>query len=73
MPPISLESFAAQSGVAFGTSGARGRVIDMSDALCWAYTTAFLQSVAPESSAMGSGGFRFPGTGGGGHGQPHSV
>ncbi|MBK7050733.1 MAG: phosphomannomutase [Rhodoferax sp.] len=52
MPPISLESFAAQSGVAFGTSGARGRVIDMSDALCWAYTTAFLQSVAPESTRV---------------------
>ncbi|MBP9830992.1 MAG: hypothetical protein KBC65_05965 [Polaromonas sp.] len=34
MTTISLESFAAQSGVAFGTSGARGRVIGMSDALC---------------------------------------
>jgi phosphomannomutase len=52
MTPISLESFAAQSGVAFGTSGARGRVDDMSDALCWAYTAAFLQSVAPAATRV---------------------
>jgi len=31
------------SGVPFGTSGLRGRVQDMTDALCYAYTCGFLQ------------------------------
>lgn len=30
------------SGVKFGTSGARGRVVDMSDAVCYSYARAFL-------------------------------
>ena len=33
----------AQSGVAFGTSGARGEVIAMTDRICFAYTAGFLQ------------------------------
>lgn len=32
-----------RTGVAFGTSGTRGLVTDMTDALCFAYATAFLQ------------------------------
>jgi len=32
-----------QSGVAFGTSGARGLVADMTDEVCFLYTCAFLQ------------------------------
>lgn len=32
-----------QSGVGFGTSGARGRVADMTPPVCYAYTRAFLQ------------------------------
>ncbi|HEB56439.1 MAG TPA: phosphomannomutase [Gammaproteobacteria bacterium] len=32
-----------KSGVGFGTSGARGRVKDMTAQVCYAYTTAFLQ------------------------------
>jgi len=32
-----------QSGVKFGTSGARGLATDMSDRVCYAYTAAFLQ------------------------------
>ncbi len=31
------------SGVSFGTSGARGLVTDMTDSVCFAYTLAFLQ------------------------------
>ena len=31
-----------QSGVQFGTSGARGRVVDMTDRVCYAYTLGFL-------------------------------
>lgn len=33
----------AQSGVAFGTSGARGEVVAMTDRICFAYTAGFLQ------------------------------
>jgi len=33
----------AQSGVGFGTSGARGRVADMTPPVCYAYTRGFLQ------------------------------
>ncbi len=33
----------AQSGVGFGTSGARGRVVDMTPEVCYAYTRGFLQ------------------------------
>ncbi len=35
----------AESGVVFGTSGVRGRVSDMTDKVCFAYVTAFLQHV----------------------------
>ena len=35
-----------QSGVAFGTSGARGLVVQMTDAVCEAYVIAFLTVVA---------------------------
>jgi phosphomannomutase len=34
------------SGVRFGTSGARGRVADMTPEVCFAYTSAFLDSVS---------------------------
>jgi len=35
-----------QSGVKFGTSGARGLATDMTDRVCYAYTRAFLQYLA---------------------------
>lgn len=41
-----FEEVMTRCGVLFGTSGARGLVADMSDALCYTYATAFLQSVA---------------------------
>ena len=47
-----LNTLVAQSGVAFGTSGARGLVADMSDGLCWAYTAAFLQAVSPSATRV---------------------
>ena len=52
MTTYSLNTFATQAGVAFGTSGARGLVADMSDSLCWAYTTAFLISVARNTTRV---------------------
>ncbi|SDP79441.1 phosphomannomutase [Rhodoferax sp. OV413] len=46
MQQYRFEDTTIRSGVLFGTSGARGLVEAMSDELCYAYTTAFLQSVA---------------------------
>lgn len=43
---VSIADLMAQSGVAFGTSGARGLVIAMTDRVCFAYTCAFLQHLA---------------------------
>lgn len=43
---VSIADLMAQSGVAFGTSGARGLVSAMTDRVCFAYTQAFLQHLA---------------------------
>ncbi|WP_375284573.1 phosphomannomutase [Sphingobium yanoikuyae] len=43
---IPIAALMTQSGVAFGTSGARGLVSAMTDRVCFAYTTAFLQHLA---------------------------
>jgi len=40
---VSIADLMATSGVAFGTSGARGLVSAMTDETCFAYTCAFLQ------------------------------
>lgn len=37
--------------IRFGTSGARGLVTDLTDEVCFAYTLAFLQSIAPASGS----------------------
>ena len=42
----------AESGVKFGTSGARGRVLDMTDRVCYAYALGFVQYL------LGSGALR---------------
>lgn len=44
-PPATLADLIAASGVGFGTSGARGLVDRMSDAVCAAYVHAFLAVV----------------------------
>lgn len=41
--PVSVSDLMALSGVAFGTSGARGLVSAMTDRICFAYTCGFLQ------------------------------
>lgn len=43
---VSIDDLMTQSGVAFGTSGARGLVTAMTDRVCFAYTRAFLQHMA---------------------------
>ena len=46
IPLVSISDLMAQSGVAFGTSGARGPVMAMTDEVCFAYTAGFLQHMA---------------------------
>ena len=40
---ISIAVVMEKSGVNFGTSGVRGRVVDLSDEVCWAYAVGFIQ------------------------------
>ena len=40
---VSIQELMRQSGVAFGTSGARGLATAMTDRVCYAYTRGFLQ------------------------------
>jgi len=47
-----FSDLAARSGVAFGTSGARGLVVDMTDELCFAYASAFLQTVVSGATRL---------------------
>jgi phosphomannomutase len=43
MSSLSIKDLMTESGVGFGTSGARGLVSKMTDHVCYAYTRAFLQ------------------------------
>ncbi len=46
---IKIETLMAQSGVVFGTSGVRGLVSDMTDKVCFAYVSGFLQHVSQQN------------------------
>lgn len=46
LSPVTVDAIMARSGVQFGTSGARGEVVAMTDYVCHAYTTGFLQHLA---------------------------
>ena len=52
MTKISIQTLMHTSGVAFGTSGARGLVKDMTARLCYAYTKAFLQEVVGQPGSI---------------------
>lgn len=52
MQHLSLHEIMSISGVGFGTSGVRGLVADMSDEVCYAYTTAFLDTVAKKEKLI---------------------
>lgn len=52
--PVSIADLMALSGVAFGTSGARGLVSAMTDRICFAYTCGFLQHLK-DIGQFGSG------------------
>lgn len=43
---IAMHDVIEQSGVRFGTSGARGLVSAMTDEVCFSYTAAFIQAIA---------------------------
>ncbi|MGD8617003.1 MAG: phosphomannomutase, partial [Gammaproteobacteria bacterium] len=47
---MQIASLMESSGVAFGTSGARGTVEAMTNTVCHAYTTAFLRAMASEGN-----------------------
>ena len=49
---IEIDNLMLQSGVQFGTSGVRGLVTDMTDKVCWAYVTAFLQYLQQNNLIM---------------------
>ncbi len=56
MTQIAIHELMESSGVRFGTSGARGLVADMTDAVCFAYSAAFLQVIqAPAGSRVALG------------------
>ena len=46
MPKITVQALMMESGVAFGTSGARGEVTAMTDRVCYGYTSGFLSYLA---------------------------
>ena len=52
MQYLPLNKIMITSGIGFGTSGVRGLVADMSDELCYAYTSGFLQTAAAEENLI---------------------
>jgi len=52
---VSISDLMVQSGVKFGTSGARGLADDMTDRVCYAYTAAFIQYLEETGELKGGG------------------
>ena len=52
---IKVEDLMAQSGVKFGTSGARGLAVEMTDEVCYLYTAAFIQHLEKAGELQGKG------------------
>ncbi|MFM9836112.1 MAG: phosphomannomutase, partial [Methylophilaceae bacterium] len=53
---VSISDLMESTGVKFGTSGVRGLVVEMSPQLCFAYTTAFLETLdLPSDSCIAVG------------------
>ena len=47
-----LAELALEATVNFGTSGVRGQISDMSDAICFAFTQSFIRAIAPEATSI---------------------
>jgi len=52
---VNVDKLSQQLGVAFGTSGVRGLVKDLTPELCFAYTVSFLQAICPTAKCMAIG------------------
>ena len=52
---VRIQNLMAESGVAFGTSGARGLAAAMTDRVCYAYTQGFLQYLRSVGELQASG------------------
>jgi phosphomannomutase len=52
MASLNIIDLMSDSGVGFGTSGARGLVVKMTDQVCYAYTRAFLQYLQTDEQAQ---------------------
>ena len=52
---VSIAQVMDQSGVAFGTSGARGLVVAMTDEVCYTYTLGFLQYLQQKGELAAGG------------------
>ena len=52
---LKIDDLMIQSGVRFGTSGARGLASDMTDEVCYAYTLAFIQYLESAGELKGAG------------------
>lgn len=58
MPTVNsfqVKTLSNELGVAFGTSGVRGLVKDLTPELCFAFTLSFLQGVCPEAKQVAVG------------------
>ena len=62
MSQVKIADLMQQSGVGFGTSGARGLVEDMTDKVCYAYSKAFLQYLQGDISRVAIAGDLRPST-----------
>lgn len=51
---LSIDLMMAESGVKFGTSGARGLVTSMTDEVCYACAAAFLKEVVAKAEVVGA-------------------
>ena len=49
---LSIQTLMDASGVRFGTSGARGLVVDMTSEVCFAYVVAFLKAISASSGSV---------------------
>lgn len=49
---VQIKQLSAELGVAFGTSGVRGLVKDLTPMLCFAFVRSFLQTVCPSTSKL---------------------
>lgn len=52
---VKVKQLSDEMGVAFGTSGVRGLVKDLTPALCFAFVRSFLQAVCPSASSAAIG------------------